>query len=62
MQTPDLRLLVLIGIQGLALTLSACHGDSDSSAPTPTAKAACGGATVADANMHCPPGFVQPKS
>jgi hypothetical protein len=62
MQTPVLRLLMLIGIQGLAVTLSACHGDSDSSTPTPTAKAACGNAAVADATMHCPPGFVQPKS
>ncbi|WP_050453630.1 hypothetical protein [Candidatus Burkholderia verschuerenii] len=61
MQTPALRLLALIGVQALALSLGACHGDSDSS-PTPTVKAACGGETEARANMHCPPGFTQPKS
>jgi hypothetical protein len=62
MQTPALRLLVLIGMPVLIATLSACHGDSDSPAPSASAKAACGGATMANATMHCPPGFVQPKS
>jgi hypothetical protein len=61
MQTPALRLLALIGTFGLALSLGACHGDSDST-PASTSKAACGGGTVASADMHCPPGFVQPKS
>jgi hypothetical protein len=60
MQT--LRLLMLIGIQVLAVTLSACHGDSDSPTPNATGKAACGGANLASADMHCPPGFTQPKS
>ncbi len=62
MQTPAFRLLALIGVPFVTLALSACHGDSDSSTPTPTAKSACGNATVASADMHCPPGFVQPKS
>jgi hypothetical protein len=60
MQMPAFRLLALIGVPVITLALGACNGDSDS--PTPTAKAACGGASVASANMHCPPGFVQPKS
>jgi hypothetical protein len=62
MQMPAFRLLAFIGVPFITLALSACHGDSDSPAPTPTAKAACGGAAVANADMHCPPGFVQPKS
>jgi hypothetical protein len=62
MQTPALRLLALIGLSSIALMLGACHGDSDSSTPAASAKAACGGATEASATMHCPPGFTQPKS
>ena len=62
MQISVPRLLALIGVPITALVVSACHGDSDSPSPTPAAKAACGGATVASADMHCPPGFVQPKS
>jgi hypothetical protein len=62
MQTPALRLVAFIGVPLLTLALGACHGDSDSPTPAATTKAACGGATVAAASMHCPPGFVQPKS
>jgi hypothetical protein len=62
MQMPAYRLLALIGVPVITLALGACSGNSDSPTTTPTAKAACGSAAVASANMHCPPGFVQPKS
>jgi hypothetical protein len=64
MQTPALRLLVTIGALVAAAALGACNGDNLSANPsaTATAKAACGGATLANADMHCPPGFTQPKS
>ena len=64
MQTPALRLLVTIGALFAAAALSACNGDNVNTNPaaTPTAKAACGGATVGNTDMHCPPGFTQPKS
>lgn len=63
MQTPALRLLITIGALVVAAALGACNGD-DHVNPTAaaSAKAACGGATVGNADMHCPPGFTQPKS
>ncbi|RKE37571.1 hypothetical protein B0G76_3834 [Paraburkholderia sp. BL23I1N1] len=62
MATSAFRLFALFCSIAAAALLSAC-GDGVSSTPTPTAtKAACGNATVANAHMSCPPGFVPPAS
>lgn len=63
MQTPALRLLVTLGALVATAALGACNGDDHAnSATAASAKAACGGATLANTVMHCPPGFTQPKS
>jgi hypothetical protein len=63
MQMQALRLVVTIGALVATAALGACHGDDDPNpSATPAAKATCGGATVGTADMHCPPGFTQPKS
>jgi hypothetical protein len=48
-----------------ALLSSACSNEFKNSAPPQAVAsplAACGGTALAAASMHCPPGFVQPKS
>jgi hypothetical protein len=64
MPTPAFRLLALVGAIAVTALLGAC-GDglsSPSSVPAAAVKAACGNATVANARMSCPPGFVPPAS
>ncbi|SOE99724.1 hypothetical protein SAMN05446635_7761 [Burkholderia sp. OK233] len=58
MPTSAFRLFALICSVAAAALLSAC---SDGVSSTPV-KAACGNATVANARMSCPPGFVPPAS
>ncbi|MCX4150948.1 MULTISPECIES: hypothetical protein [Paraburkholderia] len=58
MPTSAFRLFALVCSIAAAALLSAC-GDGVSSTPV---KAACGNATVANARMSCPPGFVPPAS
>lgn len=63
MRNSALRPFAAVGLVALIALLSAC-GDDLNSDPAPVAqqKAACGGAAVATAQMHCPPGFTAPAS
>ncbi|RKF51014.1 hypothetical protein [Paraburkholderia fungorum] len=64
MPTSAFRLFALAGVIAMSALLGACGDDVSSPAPVPAAaaKAACGNATVANARMSCPPGFVPPAS
>ncbi|MGU7785202.1 hypothetical protein [Burkholderia sp. PU8-34] len=59
MRTPDLRPVALAGVLALTALLGACGDDLTSDTP-PQPKAMCGGGTVANAQMRCPPGFTPP--
>ncbi|MDE1011153.1 MAG: hypothetical protein OSB38_36380 [Paraburkholderia fungorum] len=64
MPTSAFRLLALVGAIAVTTLLGACGDGLSSPAPTPaaSAKSACGNATLANARMSCPPGFVPPAS
>ncbi|MFL9885858.1 hypothetical protein PQR68_12460 [Paraburkholderia agricolaris] len=64
MPTSAFRLLALVGAIAVTTLLGACGDGLSSPASTPaaSAKSACGNATVANARMSCPPGFVPPAS
>jgi hypothetical protein len=64
MPTSAFRLFALVGLIAATALLGACGDGLSSPSPTPatSAKAACGNATVANARMSCPPGFVPPAS
>lgn len=63
MRKSALRPFAVAGLFALIALLSAC-GDDLNADPAPVAqqKAACGGGTVATAQMRCPPGFTAPAS
>ncbi|WP_165847978.1 hypothetical protein [Paraburkholderia lacunae] len=56
MPTSAFRLFAFVGLFAATALLGACGNSVD------PPKAACGNATVTDARMSCPPGFVPPAS
>lgn len=58
------RPFALIVLSAVTVLLGACGDGVSSPSPTPatSVKAACGNATVANARMSCPPGFVPAAS
>ena len=63
MRKSALRPFAVAGLLTLIALLGACNDDLTATpAPVAQQKAACGGGTVATAQMHCPPGFTAPAS